>query len=603
MTNINAESNSFIKIFLGGPIMTGQQTEIWHDSTSFAFEKKNELLANLQSNEVIMDDNFLNGIIITLKLLDGLPLPENFKLIKEIITNSLDAANFYNHKNLKIDTKFIINLLISCYLIKECYNNSNFYKNSPFVDKIKDHLSELKKLSSIKITPKDYIEEMKSNKMLMTNRNGAVIFQQENIPNKVYHWTENETEIEEIKYKTLAIIEVLIEELINYLFILQSLTIKKVHNTIEDLEKMQTVFMNYTDSNYYKDSSAENKRDYLLIMQKLDKIFDSLTQTPLKPLIANAVRSAEFAIEMESDKNIDITYSADNCKINRSIVLNKLVNTLVHMIYNSISHGIEKEETRIKIGKKPKGEIKIIARKKNNKLTIKITDDGKGIDIDALYKEAIKYNLIDPNKKYTKNKQEEFIFLSGISTAKTKTVGYSGKGKFMIVSKRRLLKIGGNLTIKSKKGKGTSFILEFPEKFNLIEGLIAEADSQFFVIPDENIKAILEIPQNELIFVNPQTTLIKYLNNFVQVIPLSSIFKYLKKDKKDFSHVIIVEYKEEILGIPVNRIINEKEIIIKQPVNNTYSYSKYISGTTITTTSIPALVLNIESIFNTFFKF
>lgn len=547
--------SSGLQIFSGGRTMDDNQMKIWEEYTSKAFKNSEKTKDSLYSREYIMKEGFISLVGLNFSKIKKLSKDNRLSFIHKIASYSYTITNYYEINESKFHIEIAYALLNSCYLIKQCCVNFDINKDKKLIKEIENHIALLEELTITEI--KNSNTKSDSNEILNTQENEQRI-------------SVSKEELANLIDTITIIIDIVIEIIANYICIKKALS-----NDEYNINKIP-------------------KR-----IKEQVNISEPLLKTQLAPIIKKAIKFAEIAKILEPDKEINIVQSCSkDLPIHRGLIQNNLIHTLIHMIYNSISHGVESKQDRISVGKNSQATIEVKAYKKDNKTFIEIKDDGRGIDSELLYNTALKNGLIDPLKNYTDDEKKELIFLSGLTSSKTRLDGYSGKGKFMTVQKIRIAKIGGDLHIQSEMGKGTTFILEFPEDYTLMEGLVALANSQYFVIAVSDIKEILTLNKEQLISTDEEITLLKYENKNIKIATMSNFFKYLKKDKEPFLKIIIIKQNKNLLGIPITDIISEKEIIIQGEVNKNFDYAKYISGTTITEKCKPALVLNTDALFN-----
>ena len=188
-------------------------------------------------------------------------------------------------------------------------------------------------------------------------------------------------------------------------------------------------------------------------------------------------------ISRDSNKNVELVIEGEETELDKSLI-EEINDPLVHLIRNSVDHGIEKPEDRIAAGKNPNGIIKLSADHEGNNITITIEDDGKGIDPEVIKEKAVSKGLISADKAKELNKQDIFnlIFLPGFSTAEVVT-NISGRGVGMDVVRTNVTKLRGLINIESEKGAGTKIIIKLPLTLAIILGMIVKVKDESLVIP------------------------------------------------------------------------------------------------------------------------
>ncbi len=286
-----------------------------------------------------------------------------------------------------------------------------------------------------------------------------------------------------------------------------------------------------------------NLRNYQLI--PLSLIFDILPKT---------VRN----LSMELKKEIILKINGGNIKVEKK-VFDSLSTILIHILRNSVDHGIEKPEERLEKGKERKGKIKIEAYLKKGKIFIEISDDGRGINWKKLKEKAVSLGLMKKGKKASKDELKSFLFYSGFST-KDDITEISGRGVGLDVVYETVKKLNGNIELKSKDGKGTTIILSFPQILSLVESLIFNLGGKYFAIPVSNIEKILRKDKVKILNKNNNA----YMYFFDGIIPVININQILNIESSQSEFIIIVSEGEEKYGILVDQIIRLEELILSE---------------------------------------
>lgn len=356
----------------------------------------------------------------------------------------------------------------------------------------------------------------------------------------------------------------------------------------------QALIEQYVSLNYSDDRQlVNNMSGFLRITRELQNLSMSLRMVALKSTFQKLTRVARDTI-VELHKDVEFITSGDNTEIDRAVA-EKLLDPLVHMVKNAISHGIEENsEDRIKIGKPPRGRVELNAYSKRGKIFIEVKDDGKGINTEIVYQKALEKGLIDTNKTYTDAEIKEFILLPGFSTAKV-VDNISGRGVGMDVVKTQIFKLGGKMDIQSTLNEGSTFILEVPVNHAIMNGTIIAMNDQQFVVPTVNVKEFLQPAPSQWISTKGQRTMIKVRDNIIPLVPLSTFFKNVQ-EPKEIPLVMILELEEELRAIPIVNVVNRQEVVVK-PVGTEFSHLKYISGMSILGTGKVSLILDIDYLF------
>ena len=194
-------------------------------------------------------------------------------------------------------------------------------------------------------------------------------------------------------------------------------------------------------------------------------------------------------LSSELGKDIELETEGADTELDKTVI-EKLNDPLVHLIRNSIDHGIEMPEDRKAKGKSPTGTVKLKAKHAGAFVLITIQDDGAGLNTDKIHKKALEKGIIGPNSELSTQEINALIFAPGFSTA-DKVSSISGRGVGMDVVKKDITSLNGTVTVESKEGEGSSFILKLPLTLAIIEGMLVQIGNEKFIIPLSNIEECL----------------------------------------------------------------------------------------------------------------
>lgn len=288
-------------------------------------------------------------------------------------------------------------------------------------------------------------------------------------------------------------------------------------------------------------------------------------------------------ISRDIGKEIEIEISGSDVMIDRRI-LEEMKDPLIHLVRNSIDHGIERPDIRTKLGKNPKGKVYIIIEPaEGNKIKITIKDDGKGIDLEKIKKTLLKQEMISDSSNKSLSEQEilSFIFESGVSTSE-KITDISGRGLGMAIVKEKVEKLGGSIKIDTRPNIGTTINIFLPLTLTTFRGIVIRCNDKLFVLQTINVKNVIRISTADIKTVENQLTIM------VDNIPVSLVFLNeilgveSRKEFSDQEHliVIIISASDKNIAFAVDEIIHEQEILLKQ-FNYQLVRIKNISGACI----------------------
>jgi len=293
-------------------------------------------------------------------------------------------------------------------------------------------------------------------------------------------------------------------------------------------------------------------------------------------------------LSAELGKEIDFVTLGAETELDKT-VLEKLGDPLVHLIRNSLDHGVETPEERLKAGKPAAGTIEISAEHAGSSVLIRVRDDGKGLDPELIRRKAIDKGLINADAVLSEGEINALIFAPGFSTA-SQVSNISGRGVGMDVVARSIEALGGAVEITSAKGRGTTITLRLPLTLAIIEGLLVAIGNERFVIPLASVLECIEVERD----INSASQLIKIRENLVPYVVMRDIFNATGV-KPLREHVVITEVGNETLGLVVDTVIGQQQTVIKN-LNGGLTNLKGIAGATILGDGSVALVLDLKGL-------
>ena len=270
-------------------------------------------------------------------------------------------------------------------------------------------------------------------------------------------------------------------------------------------------------------------------------------------------------------------------------VIEKLNDPLLHLIRNSVDHGIELPEARIAAGKNPTGTVTLSAKHAGAFINITIKDDGKGLDRDAIREKAIQKKLAKSDDNLSDSEIFNMIFQPGFSTAKQVT-SVSGRGVGLDVVKKDLGTLGGTVTTESEPGKGTSFILKIPLTMAIIDGMLVTIGTVTYIVPlntiSECISSSISKEQMEEDFIVTRNH-----GKDLKSVNLRKFFK-TAEPLPDHQEIVSVYDGDEVYGLVVDKILGSQQTVIK-PLGPLYGNCTGINSSTILGDGSVALILDI----------
>lgn len=292
-------------------------------------------------------------------------------------------------------------------------------------------------------------------------------------------------------------------------------------------------------------------------------------------------------------KKIDLVISGEETELDKS-VLEDINDPLVHIIRNSIDHGIESPEEREAAGKPATGTVKISAYHEGNHIVIKIEDDGKGMDVQKIASKAVEKGVIKQDDADIMSKREllNLIFAPGFSTAE-QVSDISGRGVGMDVVRTNIEKMKGTIDLATEVGKGTIIHIKIPLTLAIIQALLVRVADEIYAIPVLSITEIVRLNKDEVDTVYGQEV-IRLREDVFPIVRLTKLFEFEEQnDSNDF--IIMVSLAEQKFGLVVNSLIGEQEVVVK-PLGNYLGKSRGLAGASIMGDGRVCLILDIGSL-------
>lgn len=271
-------------------------------------------------------------------------------------------------------------------------------------------------------------------------------------------------------------------------------------------------------------------------------------------------------------KEVQFTHEGLNTELDKTIV-DRLTAPLIHVIRNSIDHGIEETSIRAEREKTAHGNIKMKAFRSGSNVYVQIIDDGGGIDKEKIIQKAISKNFIKPGENLSNKDILELVLRSGFTTTDSLTA-VSGRGVGMDVVKSEVAKLRGSIEIESEQGVGTTISLKLPLSLSIVDTLLIQTGDMYFSIPLEEINRCELTPEEEL--KSSENSYLKFDDVFIPYISLREVFK-TKTDFSGTSRTVIVRKQSKNTAIIVDKIIGEFQAVVK-PLGKAMEGRAFLSG-------------------------
>jgi two-component system chemotaxis sensor kinase CheA len=292
------------------------------------------------------------------------------------------------------------------------------------------------------------------------------------------------------------------------------------------------------------------------------------------------------------NKKINLVIEGEETELDKSVI-EDLLDPIMHSVRNSIDHGIESLEERKAVGKPEEGMVLLRAANEGNMIIIEISDDGKGIDVEAVKAKAAERGLISPNKILSDVEAFNLIFEPGFSTAKQVT-SISGRGVGLDVVRRSIEKLNGTVTVNSERGKGTKFTIKLPLTLAIIQGLLVKVGEEIYSIPITSVIESLRIKPEDIQMID-NYEVFNIRSDVISLLRLNRLFGIKTEEQQEYNFIVIVGTAEKKMGFMVDSLIGEEDVVIK-PLRDQFTNSPGIAGASILGDGSVSLIIDVSQL-------
>jgi len=301
----------------------------------------------------------------------------------------------------------------------------------------------------------------------------------------------------------------------------------------------------------------------------------------------------------DTKKQIELVISGEGTELDKSVI-EEIGDPLVHIIRNSCDHGLESPEERLAKGKPAVGTVWLQASQEGSNIVIKIRDDGRGFDVDAIRAKAVERGMISRNEvdRMADRDVFKYIFAAGFSTAKVIT-DVSGRGVGMDVVRSNIEKLNGLIELDSVRNEGTSITIKLPLTLAIIQGLLVQCEDEVFILPLSSVIETVKTEHSDIHYVNKRPVLC--LRD--EIIPIVNLARVLRRGNDSFilterPYIVVVGLAEKKLGLIVDRFLGQEEVVIKS-LGSYLGSTEGVAGATILGDGRIRLIVDIIGLFNT----
>ncbi len=292
------------------------------------------------------------------------------------------------------------------------------------------------------------------------------------------------------------------------------------------------------------------------------------------------------------NKKVQLVIEGEETELDKSVV-EDLLDPIMHCVRNALDHGVEAPAVRLAAGKNEEGTVLLKASNEGNMIVIDVSDDGRGIDVDAVRKKAISRGIIHPGKNLTDVEAFQLIFEPGFSTAE-KISNVSGRGVGLDVVRTHIEKLNGTVTINSQPGLGSRFTIRLPLTLAIIQGLLVRVGQEVYSIPITSVIESHRVTSEEISRID-NYEVFNVRDEVISLLRLNRLFGIKAVETSEYNYIVIVGTSEKKVGLMVDSLIGEEDVVIK-PLRDQFTSSPGIAGASILGDGSVSLIIDVSQL-------
>lgn len=340
-------------------------------------------------------------------------------------------------------------------------------------------------------------------------------------------------------------------------------------------------------------AARSDDRDMQAVSEEIESLTAELRENSMSmrtlPLRATFERFKRLVYDLGRSlhKQVELTFEGGDTELDKTVI-DQLNDPLMHLIRNSMDHGIEPPKARLAAGKAAAGAIHLSARHAGAQVLVSVADDGKGIDREAVRTRALEKGLVSSDAKLSDSEVFSLIMAPGFSTAREVT-DVSGRGVGMDVVKRNVEALRGSIEIASRPGEGSTVTLRLPLTLAIIDGLLVRVAQSYFVLPLATTLECIELTRQDVERENGRPVVI-VRGEIIPYIRLREHF-HMRSERPECEQVMITETEDGRFGFAVDQVLGDHQTVIKN-LGRFYRHVDLVSGATILGDGTVALILD-----------
>lgn len=329
------------------------------------------------------------------------------------------------------------------------------------------------------------------------------------------------------------------------------------------------------------------------ITKELQRVAMSMRMVPIRGCFMKMKRLVRD-VAAKTGKLVEFEVEGEETELDRNIV-EAIGDPLIHMVRNSVDHGVETPDIRAAAGKTAKGSLKLSAYHQGGNIVISIKDDGAGLNKEKILAKAVEREIVAPDAQLTDKEIFELIFAPGFSTAE-KVTEFSGRGVGMDVVRRNISKLRGKIEVQSELGKGSTFLIYLPLTLAIIDGLIVSVGDRRYILPTLSVRESFKPTKEMFCKVQGRGEMIDVRGRLIPMLRLYDFFNH-EPDTREATEgiVVVVESGQDVRCVLVDRLLGKQEVVIKS-LGEAFKSNKGLAGAAILGDGRVGLILDVNSL-------
>jgi two-component system, chemotaxis family, sensor kinase CheA len=372
-------------------------------------------------------------------------------------------------------------------------------------------------------------------------------------------------------------------------------------NTVGELVITQSMLGQFANIEELTKAHLQKLSDGLAQLERNTReLQESVMRIRMMPISHTFQRFPRLVHDMSGKmgKKIELKMAGEQTELDKT-VMEKIGDPLVHLVRNSMDHGIEMPEVRKAAGKPETGVVTLNAYHQGGNIIIEISDDGAGLNKDKILKKARERGLVREEENPTEEQIFDLIFAPGLSTA-DQVSDISGRGVGMDVVRKNIRALGGTVDVKSQQGKGTTFLIRLPLTLAILDGQLIRVSKDIYIIPLVSIVESLQVKRDRVNVITGRGEVYKLRDEYIPVIRMYHIFNSTPDNTNlENGLLIVVEADGKKAALFIDDLLSQQQVVIKSLESN-FKKVNGLSGATILGDGTVALILDITELVNLF---